>query len=158
MIKENFLEDKTYSIETRFGLLEYSNKNTYWFKDGILGFNDCKFFALSSFPISNVENKFMLLQSLENLDIGFVLMNTIISDNPDSNTLIFYEDLEEILKINKIDITKVSAHVVASICNQNDQSLVVVNLKAPIFLNPFMMEGWQLVLSDARYNMRFLLD
>jgi flagellar assembly factor FliW len=158
MIKEKFLEDKIYSIETRFGVLEYSSKNTYWFKDGILGFSDCKYFALSSFPLPNVDDKFMLLQSLENLDIGFILMNTVISDQPDQNTLIFYEDLEGLLRINKIDISKVSVHVVASVCKQNDQSLVAVNLKAPILLNPFTMEGWQLVLTDTKYHLRCLLD
>lgn len=145
-------------IQTRFGILEYSAETTYWFKEGILGFSDCNFFTLAHFPLPGIPDKFMILQNIEKLEVGFMLMNTVITDDEPEANLIAYEDLLPALNKHKVTLDQVSMHFIASIDRKNGTPVVSLNLRAPIVLNPTTMQGWQMVLDNSKYSMQYLFD
>jgi flagellar assembly factor FliW len=152
IIKEIFRESETKIINTKFGKLEYSINTTYWFEKGIFGFDNNKLFTMCNFPLEGALENFMLFQSLENMDFGFLLMNTIVGDHKMPDQLIDYHDLLPHLNTNNINLGEISVHLVVSIQKENDVPVATVNLQSPIILNPKTMQGWQFLLDSNKYK------
>lgn len=130
-----------------FGELEVSEENIIFFEEGIPAFENLKKFVI----IKEDESPFYWLQSIEDKDIAFVIINPF-EIKPD------YEfDLPDEV-VSKLEIT--SAQDVAVFCIvviPEDVRQTRVNLKAPIIINVNKRKGMQYLLDDERYPLRYYL-
>jgi len=130
-----------------FGELEVSEENIIFFEEGIPAFENLKKFVI----VKEDQSPFYWLQSVEDKDIAFVIINPF-EIKPD------YEfDLPDEV-VNKLEIT--SAQDVAVFCIvviPEDVKQTRVNLKAPIIINVHKRKGIQYLLDDERYPLRYYL-
>ncbi|ADQ41176.1 protein of unknown function DUF180 [Caldicellulosiruptor acetigenus I77R1B] len=130
-----------------FGELEVSEENIIFFEEGIPAFENLKKFVI----IKEDESPFHWLQSIEDKDIAFVIINPF-EIKPD------YEfDLPDEV-VSKLEID--SPQDVAVFCIvviPEDVKQTRVNLKAPIIINVNKRKGMQYLLDDERYPLRYYL-
>ncbi|MDD4088788.1 MAG: flagellar assembly protein FliW [Tissierellia bacterium] len=137
---------KQMNIETRdFGEISISEEDTISFISGIYGFDDYKkYIILKDSP----EDDIMFLQSLDNMELSFVLIDpyaVFIDYNPTLNE----DDLYELNSTG----TELKFLVIAIIKENIKES--VVNLKSPIAINPKNRTAKQVILQNEyplRYN------
>ncbi|WP_234119603.1 flagellar assembly protein FliW [Clostridium hydrogenum] len=130
------------------GTKEYDEKDVIDFPKGLPGFKDLKKFII--FPIEE-NNVFSMLHSIENLEIGLVVVSPFYAMKE-------YEfNLEEHI-INELKVEKEEDIVVLStVCFNNNIKKVTTNLKAPIIINIKQKIGEQLILDDAKYSIKYPL-
>ncbi|RMC99082.1 flagellar assembly protein FliW [Clostridium autoethanogenum] len=136
-------------LNTKYhGVLSYEKEDIIMFKKGIPGFEKLREFIL----VPAEENKlFYLLHSLENINIGIVVISPF-------NVLKDYEfDLSKIkehelgIKSQKDIIVVNTVHLDAKLEN------ITVNLKAPIIINKNENIGEQLILDKVDYPIKYPL-
>lgn len=130
-----------------FGELEVSEENIIFFEEGIPAFENLKKFVI----IKEDESPFYWLQSIEDKDIAFVIINPF-EIKPD------YEfDLPDEV-VSKLEIDSPQDVAVFSIVViPEDVKQTRVNLKAPIIINVNKRKGMQYLLDDERYPLRYYL-
>jgi flagellar assembly factor FliW len=114
-----------------------------FFEDGIPGFSHLQFFQL----MQEEESPFFLIQSTEDKDVGFWVVDPFI----------FFPSYEfslspltkEALKINES-----SPVAVFSIVTIRGNNQTTVNLKAPIVVNLSNRMGRQVILQEDSYSIR----
>lgn len=130
-----------------FGELEINEDSIIVFEDGIPAFEHLKKFVI----VAEKESPFLWLQSVEDKDIAFVIINPF-KIKPD------YElDLPDDV-LSKLEIE--SAEDVAIFCIvviPEDIKQTRVNLKAPVIINVNKRKGMQYLLDDERYPLRYYL-
>ncbi|AWX58588.1 flagellar assembly protein FliW [Brevibacillus brevis] len=114
-----------------------------FFEDGIPGFSHLQFFQL----IQEEESPFFLIQSTEEKDIGFWVVNPF-SFFPD-----YRFTLPEVSK-EALRMEADSPVVVFSIVTIRGKNQASVNLKAPIVLNLANRMGKQVILQEDSYPIR----
>lgn len=114
-----------------------------FFEDGIPGFSHLQFFQL----IQEEESPFFLIQSTEEKDIGFWVVNPF-SFFPDYQFTL-PEVSKEALRM-EVD-SPVAVFSIVTIRGKNQAS---VNLKAPIVLNLANRMGKQVILQEDSYPIR----
>ncbi|NLK64189.1 MAG: flagellar assembly protein FliW [Tissierellia bacterium] len=134
-------------IKTRdFGEISVGEEDIIRFIGGIYGFDDYRdYIILKDSP----EDDIMFLQSVENMELSFVLVDpyAIFIDYKPSLPI---EDLHD-LKVNREEELK---YLVIAIINENIKESVV-NLKSPIAINPNDKIAKQVILQNSyplRYN------
>lgn len=135
------------NFKTRdFGEIEVNEDDVINFCTGMYGFEQYKRFVILK---DNPEDNVMFLQSLENTDLSFVLIDPYsISGNYDPN--LNEEDLSE------LDVKETSElkYLVIAIIKENITDSVA-NLKSPIAINPSTRIAKQVILQNSyplRYN------
>lgn len=134
------------NMETRdFGEISISEEDTISFISGIYGFDDYKkYIILKDSP----EDDIMFLQSLDNMELSFVLIDpyaVFIDYNPTLNE-------DDLCELNSTG-TELKFLVIAIIKENIKES--VVNLKSPIAINPKNRTAKQVILQNEyplRYN------
>ncbi|WP_312109712.1 flagellar assembly protein FliW [Brevibacillus reuszeri] len=114
-----------------------------FFEDGIPGFSHLQFFQL----IQEEENPLYLIQSIEEKDVSFWVVNPFI----------FFPSYEfELSTITKeaLRIDDKSPVAVFSIVTLRGNNQVTVNLKAPIVINLSNRMGRQVILQEDTYLIR----
>ena len=127
-----------------FGLLEIEEEKIIAFPEGIPGFEEEKEFVIIN--NEDEENPFCWLQSVNNPDLAFVIINPflIFSDY----TIDLPEAVQEKLKIeDEKDVAVYSIVVVPK-----DLKKMTVNLLGPIIINVRERLGKQVILDDPRYS------
>ena len=140
------------TLETKdYGTIEYEESDLIHFTDGLFGFNDLKDYI----PLvldENEDNTILLLQSIENTDIAFVIINPFSLD-PDYNPVLSPEELSYLNVKSENDL---SYYVICVL--RNDHKDNTVNMKAPIVINPDKRIGMQVILSQSEYGFRHKLS
>lgn len=134
-------------IQTRdFGEISVCQEDTINFINGIYGFDDYKkYIILKDSP----EDDIMFLQSLDNMDLSFVLIDpyAIFADyNPVLNS----DDLHDLISNSETELKFLAITIIKE--NIKDS---VVNLKSPIAINPNSRIAKQVILQNSyplRYN------
>lgn len=129
-----------------YGDVEYEKEDLFYFPDGLFGFPELKYYL----PLCpNAEDDAMLLlQSTEQPDIAFVVINPLFL-SPDYAPTLTSPELSY-LKVS--DSEELSYYV---ICIVRDNYLEnTVNLKCPLAINPQTHTGMQIILEDSRYEYR----
>lgn len=134
-------------LKTRdFGEIEVNEEDILTFTTGMYGFEECtKFIILKDSPDDDV----MFLQSIENKDLSFVLIDPYSifrSYAPSLNE----DDLSELKAINESELK----YLVIAIIKEDIKDSVV-NLKSPIAINPNSRYAKQVILQNLyplRYN------
>ena len=132
-----------------FGEIEYEPSRSIHFPQGIPGFPQCKQFLLMSENES--EDTFFWLQSLEDGDVAFTLMN-VYDYLPDYNPQVEEEELSD---LGDVDGRALDIYNIAVIPEYARQTRV--NLKAPIVINEAAGLGKQVICSNDEYSIRFMI-
>jgi flagellar assembly factor FliW len=130
----------------RFGQLEVRTEDIIQLPEGLLGFSRCTRFVVLEDP---AQAPFMWLQSLDNTDLGFVVVDplTIV---PDYQIQVPREEVEEL----ELEDPR-QARIFVMVVVPEDLKDVSANLKGPIVVNPNNRLGKQLVLMDDRYPTQY---
>lgn len=141
------LKKKMNIITRDFGELEVSEDDSISFTSGMYGFENFKNFIILK---ENPEDDIMFLQSLENSDLSFVLVDPysiFLSYDPN----LYEEDLAELMVKSESDLK----FLVIAIIKENVKDSIV-NLKSPIAINPKTRSAKQVILQNSyplRYNL-----
>lgn len=129
----------------RFGELDVDDEALVSCIGGLPGFEGFLRYALVEFTESH---PFTWLLSVENPDIGFVVVNPLLFW-PDYEPSISPDDLSE-LEILRPDDLRVYAIMTLS----PDPRQVTINLYGPIFLNSSNRRAKQVTINDDRYSVK----
>lgn len=141
------LKKKMNIITRDFGELEVSEDDSISFTSGMYGFENFKSFIILK---ENPDDDIMFLQSLENSDLSFVLVDPysiFLSYDPN----LYEEDLAELMVKSEKDLK----FLVIAIIKENVKDSIV-NLKSPIAINPKTRSAKQVILQNSyplRYNL-----
>ncbi|ATF15934.1 flagellar assembly protein FliW [Brevibacillus sp. HB1.4B] len=114
-----------------------------FFEDGIPGFSHLQFFQL----VQEEESPFFLIQSTEEKDVGFWVINPFSFFRTYEFSL--SSGIKEALRIN--EQTPIAIFSIITVRNDNQ---VTANLKAPIVVNLSNRMGKQIVLQEEVYSIR----
>ncbi len=136
-----------FKIKTRdFGEILVGEEDIINFTTGIYGFDDYKKYILLK---DSPEDDIMFLQSLDNMDLSFVLIDPY-AVYIDYDPILNEEDLYELKSTSGAELKYL---VIAIIKDDIKES--VVNLKSPIAINPDNRTAKQVILQNGyplRYN------
>ena len=130
-----------------FSNIQYNDDEVIYFKNGLFGFEEFKKYLLIRFD--NSSNSLICLQSIEQENIAFVMINpyTFISDYKLS---LSDNDREELELVQDGDI------LVYNICVLNDDILKsTANLRCPIIVNCNTRNAKQFILEDSCYEFKY---
>ena len=133
-----------------FGEIEYAAEEKLRFSEGLFGFEEQKEFL--PIPCEAGSDALICLQSLEDEDLSFVLLNPFL----------FFVDYDP--KISETDRTAIgspkdediSYYVIGVIREQVGDS--TVNLKCPVAIHPETRVARQVILETDAYEMRHPLS
>ncbi|WP_409176044.1 flagellar assembly protein FliW [Brevibacillus fortis] len=114
-----------------------------FFEDGIPGFSHLQFFQL----VQEEESPFFLIQSTEEKDVGFWVIN------PFSFFRTYEFLLSSVIK-EALRIDEQTPIAIFSIITVRSDNQVTANLKAPIVVNLTNRMGKQIVLQEESYSIR----
>jgi flagellar assembly factor FliW len=139
-------------IETRFGRIKVDVAKTIIFNQGILGMPEQRKFCLANFPNSD-SSKFMILQSLDNVDITFVILP--LGDIETASSMIEKSDIIQCSEKNNLPLEDILILLITSVHNCSDgpvnQVKVSVNTRAPLIIDSRNRLGIQHILSNEKY-------
>jgi flagellar assembly factor FliW len=136
-------------IKTKYhGIKHYKDSDVITFKKGIPGFENLKKFII--FPVEE-NNLFYVLQSIEDLSIGLVLISPF-------NILKDYEfDLDD-SKMEELGIKSHKDIIVFNTVTLNSKiENITANLKAPFVININKKIGEQIILDGSNYSIKYPL-
>lgn len=136
-------------IKTKYhGIKHYKDSDVITFKKGIPGFENLKKFII--FPVEE-NNLFYVLQSIEDLSIGLVLISPF-------NILKDYEfDLDD-SKMEELGIKSHKDIIVFNTVTLNSKiENITANLKAPFVININKKIGEQIILDGSSYSIKYPL-
>ena len=129
---------------SRFGELDIDDTRIITFTEPVLGFPDNKKFVL----LDNTNNLFKWLQSTENKDLAFVMIDPLqIMENYEVSV-----SNESIKDLNLLSIDKAVVLCIVNIANEC--ASVTANLVGPVILNPEKMLAKQVVLLNSPYSLK----
>ncbi|NGZ95384.1 MAG: flagellar assembly protein FliW [Nitrospira sp. WS110] len=125
---------------TRFGSFEVSDESVVTFPSGLLGFPEQQRYVILD---HDTEAPFKWLQSIEEPDLAFVLMDPS-TFHPDYHVEVPADALMEIKGGEREDLTLVVILTIPS----DDPSRITANLRGPLLMSHKSKLGKQLVLSE----------
>lgn len=130
-----------------FNQVSIAKDSILTFEHGIPGFEDFKKYVLINFELAS--DDLMCLQSIEEKDLAFVLVNpfNLKSDYAPSLT---EEDVDDL----GIDDNTEGVFCYAICSVKDDVNENTVNLKSPIVVNPDTMRAKQIILESKEYTLR----
>ena len=127
-----------------FGEIEINEEDILTFPDGIPGFEESKRYIIINNP--DEENPFDWLQSVDNGDLAFVIINPFFV-KPDYDIIIPESALKKLKIKDESDVSLYSIVVVPEKIED-----MTVNLTGPIVINVRERLGKQIILDDNRYT------
>lgn len=152
MLKEKFIDQSNlFYFQNKFGSVEINLKFKIFFPKGIIGFSDSKNFCFSNSTKNNYKH-FKLLQSLDSEQLCFLTLPISLK-----NKFIKDEDLNNAIKNLELNKSNVAIVLLCSTKEIDDKLKVVVNSKAPIFIDISTQSAFQYVLHNSIYSLTQLL-
>ena len=135
------------NIKTRsFGDISISEDDIIIFTEGMYGFEEYKKYVILK---DEPEDDIMYLQSIDNGDLSFVLIDPFAIVN-NYEPIIENDDLK---RLEVKDKSELKFLLVAIITREIQDS--VVNLKSPIAINPGLKIAKQIILENLEYPLRY---
>jgi flagellar assembly factor FliW len=136
-------------LRTKYhGTRQYEENDVITFEKGIPGFENLKKFII--FPAEE-NNLFYILQSIENINIGIVLVSPF-------NAIKDYEFKLGDSIISKLMIKNEKDVLVLNTVTLNSRiENITANLKAPIVININRKVGEQIILDNSSYPIKYQL-
>lgn len=129
-----------------FGEIEIEKEDIITFPDGIPGFENLKQYIIINNP--DEENPFQWLQSVDNGDLAFVIINPFFV-KPDYDIVIPQSAIDKLKIEDEKDVFLYTLVVVPEKLED-----MTVNLSAPIVINGKERLGRQIILEDKKYKTR----
>lgn len=130
----------------QFGRLEIRDEDEVFMAEGLLGFSHCKRFVILEDP---AQAPFQWLQSLDNTDLSFVLVDPLLL-KADYQIQVPKEEVRELELEDPKD-----ARVFVIVVVPQDVQQVTANLKGPVVINPKNRRAKQVILMDEQYPTRY---
>lgn len=149
------------TLETPGGNIEYLKEDVYIFPQGIIGYEIWKRYLLLPIPGVPDDSPYMMLQSIENKDLSFILMQIIVEDTDDDEEepIIYHKHLKPLLDECKMTLNKTAVLLVISIeSGFNGTQEISANLAGPILMDPETRVGRQVVLEEERYESKKVIS
>ena len=132
-----------------YGTIEVDEASVIRFEDGLFAFDDYHDYVL--LDDSNGESPFRCLQSIEESNLAFVMMDPF--EIKSDYEIVLGEDL-----IESLDITELDGILILSIVSvPEDVKKSSINLRAPIIINVNKCKGAQYVVDNDQYRVRHYL-
>jgi flagellar assembly factor FliW len=144
-------EAKTLVIESRFGTLTIHPHATILFPQGLLGFGDCRDFALADLP-NGKQPQFKALQCLTDANLAF-----LVAPLPSDSSAIDRTDVEEACQSLSIAQEDLVIVLIVTVRRDDDGAHVSVNLRAPVLIDTRRRVARQYVLPNNKYEIRHKL-
>ncbi|WP_454053762.1 flagellar assembly protein FliW [Clostridium sp. Marseille-Q7071] len=126
------------------GVINYSEEDIIYFKNGLPGFEDLRKFVV--FPLKD-NDSFSVIHSIEE-DLGIILISPfMVKENYEFK---LEENIVEELKIKEPNEVMVYTTVTL---NSNIEK-ITTNLKAPIVINRFSKLGKQIIIDNESYKIK----
>ena len=142
---------QTLMIESRFGLLTIQPNATLMFPQGLLGFGDCRDFALAELP-DGKQPQFKALQCLSDPSLAF-----LVAPLPSDTSAIDSVDVEEACLNLDIAAADLAIVLIVTVRRDDAGAHVSVNLRAPILIDTNRRIARQYVLPNSKYEIRHKL-
>jgi len=132
----------------RFGSLQVPDEKIITMARPVLGFE-----RLKSFCLIEIEelSPFLLMQSTEDAEVGFLVMNPLIFF-PDYRIEI---NSQEIAELEVTDPASVETYVILTVARKSGD--LTANLQGPILINTVNNKAKQLVLVNSQYQVQHSL-
>ncbi len=131
---------------SRFGTLTVPDEKVLGFPDGLYGFEESRQFVLVD--LGRPDSGFFWLQSLEDGDLAFVLVNPLLFA-PDYELDAIEEDLAAV-GASTLD----HAVVMALVSVPEDFRLATANLQAPLLINSDRRLGRQIITGNPSHSLK----
>lgn len=127
------------------GKFIYEEKEILYFEKGIPGFQDLKKYIIKEV---SEDSPFVIMQSIEDKDIGFILISPYLVDEK-------YEIKLKDEIINNLEIKDSKEVLLYTIVNLKDKvEDITTNLKAPLVVNIKSRKCEQYILDDEKYKIK----
>lgn len=136
------------AIDTRFGVVSFSDENRITMPRGLLGYAGYHDFALAPLPGDGME-QFMILQSLEDHGLSFV-----VAPYNTENGSIESADIAQACAVIGIAPENAAVFLVVSTRQIGQMVQISVNLRAPVIADRVNATAYQHVLLNNRYSVR----
>ncbi|MDF3047081.1 MAG: flagellar assembly factor fliW [Candidatus Midichloriaceae bacterium] len=149
-LKEKQIESTIRIIQNHFGEFKIDISKEVTFPNGLIGMNPATKFVIAPCPIEKFKD-FMVLQSLQNDDLALMVqpINDINSSDYHEGT-----ELTDSAKAIGIDPSSTAVVLVASLKEEEGLKRLVVNARAPIFIDATNMTAFQYVLTNPNYKIQ----
>jgi flagellar assembly factor FliW len=136
------------TLRTRFGEVQIDRDRLITFPHGLLGFADCRRYALADLPGTAVA--FRLLLSVEQPALAFLVLPLDFAEGP-----IGRDDLQQACDELRLDWHKLVALALVTV-RQDEAGAVqfAINLKAPLLIDSERQVGHQHVFAGEAYPLR----
>jgi flagellar assembly factor FliW len=138
-------------IETRFGTFSFDRDRSISFPKGILGFGRYHEFGLVQLEHATAQ-RLLLLHSIEPSDLAFIVTPYEAKDR-----LIDAADVLAVSEQLGIRAEDRAVMLIATLHRGGDKLSLSVNLRAPLFVDSRRLLGWQYVLPNDRYEIRYMI-
>ena len=132
-----------------FGEINLEEDKMITFDEGILGFGDCKRYAIVYDNESGVRPDITWLQSIEEPALAIPVISPFLI-RPDYNPTV-----EDALLSTLGKITEENLVVLVSVTVPSDISRISANLRAPFVINADAKKGCQVIVDDADYEIKY---
>ena len=134
------------TIQTDYGMVEYSPEDLIIFSDGLFGFPKLTRYLLLRINEGEDDDSMLLMLSVEDPNVVFVLINPFFL-SPDSSPVLAPE---EFACLDASEDGELSYYVICVV--RNDYLENTVNLKCPLVINPQTRRGIQVILENTSYS------
>lgn len=132
-------------VQTKpFGTIDVDERQKLHFPYGILGFEHLKWYVL----LDSSQPPFYWLQSLDDPDVAFVLINPVFF-RPDYRLEVPAEELQELRVEDEEDIL-----VFAIVTIPDNQELMTANLQGPVVINRTTKIGRQAISLNPNWRVK----
>ncbi len=137
-------------IKTKhFGEIDLEEDKIISFEQGILGFSDCKKYAIIYDNESGERPDITWLQSIDEPALAIPVISPFLI-RPEYNPTVEDELLSPIGEVNTENLV-----VLVSITVPNDTTKISANLKAPFVINSETKKGCQVIVEDPSFEIKY---
>jgi len=137
-------------VKTRhFGEVDLDEGKIIYFEQGILGFEDCKRYAILYDNESGERPDISWLQSLDEPALAIPVISPFLVKS-DYNPVVEDELLQSLG-----DLTPENLIVLVSVTVPGDITKISANLKAPFIINADLRKGCQVIVENSDYEIKY---
>ncbi|MBP9752403.1 MAG: flagellar assembly protein FliW [Proteobacteria bacterium] len=144
------------TMKTRLGMIDVNPEHIYTFEEGLYGFSEAKSFVIVPMPGIDDVTPFLLMQSLDDEQLCFVLLNSNLdygSTVTNVPSLLLQQDIEQVALALNIDIHDIAFSFLVSFQQEGDAKMTI-NTMAPLFFSLEQKLAWQVLLNNPIYNVK----
>lgn len=142
------LEAETVTVKTRFGEHVIDRESLVTFPLGLIGFGDCRHFALIDLPEERGRS-FKLLQCIDQPELGFTVIPLEAAEGG-----LDARDLAEAAEHYEIPAGVLAILLIVTAHRAADGVELTANLRAPILLDTLRRRAFQHVMPNDTYPLR----